>query len=548
VGPNNAGKSTLLREVHAAVGLEPSQILTLARVVASLELKVTGDESDAVAWLLQHGRLGRAGVGGEDVGLMPLTAGQQITHLWLSSVLPFQWGLAKTAARFGGAMRPFLVHYADTETRLQQSQAAQARNDAREVATHPLHALEDDRRRLTRASHLAEQVFGEPLHLDDYSAARRLKVGRLDVSAPTRDSDDGSYREALLALPELAEQGDGMRSFFGQLLPLLARTYPLVLVDEPEAFLHPPQAAQLGKALGDLVTENGVQLMLATHDRHLLSGLLESGVELSVVRIDRHRKAALAQQLSAAELHAVWSDPAVRYSNALDGLFHRLVILVEGDGDARFYAASLDAAAEQCDLPLAPSDVLFVPCNGKGGMAKLARALVGLGVPVVASPDLDILQKTGELRALLEALGGKWSDVAANHTAAVAGTVKKATPLLISDLVRALPTDQNAPLDEDVRELVRRLLGTAGGGWAAIKTAGIGALGGGGAGAAAAQLLESLDRTGLVAVREGELESFDHALGAGKTHWVAAALEAGVHKRIGPVTHIRRLIASGLQR
>jgi hypothetical protein len=366
------------------------------------------------------------------------------------------------------------------------------------------------------------------------------------MPAPVRDSDDGTYRDALLALPELAEQGDGMRSFFGQLLPLLARSYPLVLIDEPEAFLHPPQAALLGRALGDLAAENNVQLLLATHDRHLLTGLIESGVDLSVVRIDRKHKAALARQLSAANLRAVWSDPAVRYSNALDGLFHRLVVLVEGDGDARFYAASLDAAAEQGDLPFAPSDVLFVPCNGKGGMAKLARALVGLGVPVVASPDLDILQHAGELRTIIEALGGIWSDVANKHTAAVAGIAKRAAPLLISDLVQALPTDKSAPLDDEVREIVERLLRTAVGGWEAIKISGVSALGGGGAGAAGAELIEALDQRGLVAVREGELESFDHALGAGKARWVAAALEAGVQNRPGPIAHVRRLLEAGL--
>jgi len=86
--------------------------------------------------------------------------------------------------------------------------------------------------------------------------------------------------------------------------------------------------------------------------------MLESGVEISVVRIHRHRDSALARQLAAGDLRSVWSEPAVRYSNALDGLFHRLVVLVEGDGDARFYAASLDAASEQDSVSIGPSDVL----------------------------------------------------------------------------------------------------------------------------------------------------------------------------------------------
>lgn len=127
---------------------------------------------------------------------------------------------------------------------------------------HPLHSFEDDRRRLCRASRLAEEVFGEPLHLDDYSAAHRLKVGALNVAAPPRDADDNAYRDALLALPELAEQGDGIRSFFGQLLPLLARTYPLVLIDEPEAFFHPLR--QRGSD-----ARSGISLARAVHSSSL---------------------------------------------------------------------------------------------------------------------------------------------------------------------------------------------------------------------------------------------------------------------------------------
>ena len=546
VGPNNAGKSTLLREVHNLLGLSPGQVPATSRVVASVSLDLSGTDADLVAWLLAHARVAKTTDG--TMTLAPIGPGDTISPQWVAQdQLHYYWNVAATSGGLGSQLRGFFAHYANTENRLLQSHAAQVRNNANEPATHPVQALEDDRRRLTEASQLAQQVFHENLYLDDYSAQRRLKVGHLEIPAPPRDSDDSAYRDALLALPELAEQGDGMRSFFGQLLPLLARTFPLVLIDEPEAFLHPPQAALLGRALGDLATRNHTQLLLATHDRHLLTGLMDSGVALSVVRIDRHRPAPLARQLPPEDLRAVWSDPAVRYSNALDGLFHRLVVLVEGDGDARFYAAALAAEAEQGELDLAPSDVLFVPCNGKGGMAKLAAALVGLGVPVVASPDIDVLQKPGELKALLEALGGVWQEVADLRGKAVAGVETQQTPLLVRDLIASLP-ESDQRLDTDLSDQIKRFLRTTEGGWSQVKAGGVGALGSGGTGAAAAELLNKLDATGLVVVRQGELESFDHGLNASKSRWVAAALEADVHRREGPRAHVKRLVQVGTQR
>lgn len=205
------------------------------------------------------------------------------------------------------------------------------------------------------------------------------------------------------------------------------------------------------------------------------------------------------------------------------------MVLVEGDGDAQFYAAALDAAAEQGGLPISPSDVLFIPCSGKGGMARLSRALAGLGVPVVANPDLDILQNAGELRTIVEALGGTWATISADHGESVAAIAKGGAPLLVDDLLDALAHDHGKPLDREISDRIDRFLRTPGGGWAAVKSSGINAFGGGNAGVAVRRVLEKLSAIGLVPVNEGELESFDHDLGAGKSRWAMVALEARIH-------------------
>ena len=70
-------------------------------------------------------------------------------------------------------------------------------------------------------------------------------------------------------LPALEIQGDGMRSFTGALLSLLVHPRNIVLMDEPEAFLHPPQAKRLAETIAD-ETDSNSQLFLSTHDMEIV--------------------------------------------------------------------------------------------------------------------------------------------------------------------------------------------------------------------------------------------------------------------------------------
>jgi hypothetical protein len=84
-----------------------------------------------------------------------------------------------------------------------------------------------------------------PLTLNRYGALQ-LHLG-VPTEPATVPPPSRANLDAVLSLPLLHEQGDGVRSFVG-LLHSLARL-PLVLIDEPEAFLHPPHARLLGRVL-----------------------------------------------------------------------------------------------------------------------------------------------------------------------------------------------------------------------------------------------------------------------------------------------------------
>ena len=79
-----------------------------------------------------------------------------------------------------------------------------------------------------------------------------------ELGRPTKD-----YLGQLRKLPKLEDQGDGVRNYMGLILNMLAGHHDIILIDEPEAFLHPPQARLLARILAERASKQ--QLFLATH-------------------------------------------------------------------------------------------------------------------------------------------------------------------------------------------------------------------------------------------------------------------------------------------
>ena len=553
VGANNVGKSILLRQVMELLHrFRNNPVGEGYRLVESQELRLSGSRADLVAWLGAHSHfVDRPG----QTGFVRLGQQQPIpvasaAIVWDQAHGP--WDQAGIAPGSLGQLAPLLVYNGEPMNRAQMVGGVGARQSADEPPVHPLHSMQDDRALRRRLSELSEEVFGQPITLDLTSNALLLRVGTPSVPAPRLDESYAAYRANLVTLPPLAQQGDGMKSFLGLLLPLVTATYPIVFIDEPEAFLHPPQAAALGRALSTLVKENRLQVILATHDRNLLTGLLDvAGVPISIVRLHRDGNRTTPYQLNPDDVRRLWTDVALRYTNVLDGLFHRLVVIAESDRDCRFYAAALDAAHEAAPLQMPPSEVLFVPSNGKQGMARLVRALRAVRTPVVASPDLDILNDEAVLAGLVRELGGTWESVARDYRIATDPFRQPRDKVRRSDVLAAirsvLGTDPDAPYDADIRDRTLAQLRSHDSPWKLLKTAGDRAFNGAEATAAGERLLDALDAIGVVTVRVGEVERFARTVETGKgAAWLTAALEAQAHRDPAAIDHVRRLLRAGL--
>jgi len=200
---------------------------------------------------------------------------------------------------------------------------------------------------------------------------------------------------------DIAELSDGVRAFTGLTAAVMSADYRIMLVDEPEAFLHPPLTRKLGKRLTQLASDRGANVLASTHSPEFLMGCVQSGRGANVVRLTWRGGVATARLLPAAKLDALMKDPLLRSTGVLGALFHEGAIVCEADADRVFYAeinerllAARAGGADGC---------LFLNAQNKQTIRRILRPLREMGIPAVAIVDLDILKGREDFRDLLKA-------------------------------------------------------------------------------------------------------------------------------------------------
>jgi len=318
-----------------------------------------------------------------------------------------------------------------------------------------------------------------------------------------------------------------MRSFVGVILHATIVDYSIVMIDEPEAFLHPPQARQLGKLLARELPKDR-QLFIATHSTDFIQGVLDSeSANVRIVRIQRNGELNLINQLDAAAVRSLWQDPLLRYSNIFDGLFHQKVVLCEGDADCRFYSVVLDGQLESSQS--GPSaDVMFTHCGGKSRMPMVIRALRELGVSVAVIVDFDILNDAHPLREISEALGVSWGDISTSWTRVYNAVSAKKPELTTEEVVRAIQgilaeiSETYFPRDagRNIQAVLRRASP-----WYMAKQVGSTIIPSGDDTVAYLQVRDRLQTAGLFIVEIGEMERFVPSIGSHGPGWVNDVLQ-----------------------
>lgn len=295
----------------------------------------------------------------------------------------------------------------DTELRITSSNDL-VRNNQPEK--YPIYKLYNSETLATTLSDYFRQAFGVDLIVNrNEMRTVPLHIGQApDKTAYTIDKQDDYYKK-VSTLPKLQDQGDGMRSFASILLDTFTSEYSITLIDEPEAFLHPPQARVLGKMLAKNNPTNR-QLFISTHSEDFLQGLLDADNEnVTVIRINRIDNVNNISILENKEIKKLWGNPLLRYSNILSGLFHEKIVVCESDYDCLFYQAVMNAIYENKG-EIAP-DILFTHCGGKSRAKDVVKALRAVNVPVVAICDFDLLNSSQDFKPLITSFGVNWEKI-----------------------------------------------------------------------------------------------------------------------------------------
>lgn len=303
---------------------------------------------------------------------------------------------------------PSLVSYSGTIDRplLAYGEKRFGPNDPQ---TNTLSAIQDDYTLLAELSSDTKQLFGVDICLDTYSSEiAQFRIGDSFENYRTSKRNDRTYFDDLTSADLLKDAGDGIKGFVAAYLTLKSAKRPIILLDEPEAFLHPRQAYELGKIIGES-KRKGVQIFVTTHSADLVRGIfdtltLENASSYLLLKLNgrnacKHGRGA--NVVSGASLHLCMQKSNVSRAAAINGLFSEEVILVESDSDRIIYNKILNIMGIN-------KDALFIPTYSKDLMKGFIGFFATFGTPCRAIIDLDILNNWEKTKQILIAMGNIW--------------------------------------------------------------------------------------------------------------------------------------------
>jgi hypothetical protein len=484
VGANNSGKSRTIREIvsKSQGGDEYSDLV----VLKELDVEKKGTRTELESYVQRFGQPTDS-----DFVVRDWRVHRNAFHYWDHPYLK--------AGLCDGFIRNL-----DAANRLAICNL-QANVGYEDAPNKPQHLLYRDDVLMAKISRLFERAFGQGLMINYLGGMHvPIHIGNKPEGPKFLDRATKAYADEVKKHPALHLQGDGMRSYAGILFEAVASTRDVICIDEPEAFLHPPQARKLGQTMS---TEAQGQLIVATHDSDILRGFLEGNKgKVRILRIRRDGNLNWVYEASPDSIALLWKTPVLRFSRALDAIFHDQAILCEDDSDCRLISSVADHMQDAHQETWL--DTAYVPMGGKAGIPQAAEILRAVGVPVKVVLDFDAISDGGFLEKLVKAAGGDWAAAALRWRRVSAAITEGRTPseATIKADIRALLDSVGAdelPRKQDIDEAYKSKSP-----WAHIKRYGLDGVPKGQARQECELLVEMLENVGIYLIPTGEIESF----------------------------------------
>lgn len=391
VGPNNSGKSRILREVerYCRTGQKDANDVLLAELTFSgldpartsqsverLRQPPHPGEAQHVDHIFIGSRYGRQQV--------PLTALTEFMQAPMTNVTAFcQWYLRHLTLMLDGSSRIGLV-------------GQQGAGDLQRPPESSFQVLFRDDTKRHEVRRIVCEAFGRHFVLDPTNLGY-LRI-RLSERAPRDDMEErGIHADAVrfhAAAQVIDEASDGVKAFTGIVTEVMAGDPSVVLVDEPEAFLHPSLASKLAQEVARAALSADKRVFASTHSPQFVMGCIQSGAPVNIIRLTYRAGVATARVLPSDEILELMRHPLLRSTGLLSGLFYEFVVVTESDADRAFYQEVNERLLQfrpEWGIP----NCLFLNAQNKQTVQTLLKPLRKLGIPAVGVVDVDVLKEGG---------------------------------------------------------------------------------------------------------------------------------------------------------
>ncbi|MGN5191483.1 ATP-dependent nuclease [Aeromonas veronii] len=431
VGPNNSGKSKILSEIEQLCRSGNKDSTTL--ILDELVFCGLSDEKarEAIEHIRQQPNLGEA-INVDHVLIGSRYGRQQVN---LEQIIHFirnphenlpafcQWFLTHSTLILDGRSRINLVNQqpaGDLQAAPQTSFQVLFRDDAK-------------RKEVRR---MVSEAFGTFFVIDPTNVGK-FRI-RLAPRAPSNDQEErGLHAEAVSyhAGSQLIDTAsDGVKAFTGIVTEIMAGDPRVLLIDEPEAFLHPSLASKLGYEVSRAALTADKRVFVSTHSPAFVMGCIQSGAPVNIVRLTYRNGVATSRVLPSSEILELMRNPLLRSTGVLSGLFYEFVVVTESDADRAFYQEineRLIRLKPEWGIP----NCLFINAQNKQTIHTIIRPLRKLGIPAIGIVDIDVLKEGGVVWSNLLS-GANIPEITIQALAATRAAIKKAMDSSGKDMKR----------------------------------------------------------------------------------------------------------------
>lgn len=287
----------------------------------------------------------------------------------------------------------------------------QQAGDLQSRAANTLQTLFRDEIKRAEVRQIILEAF-DTYYVIDPTNVGNLRI-RLSKTPPISEIEEkGLHTSAVqfhsAALP-IQDTSDGVKAFVGIISEIIAGDPKVLLIDEPEAFLHPALAFKLGYEVCRSAVQSGKNVFVSTHSAQFLMGCIESGASLTIVRLSYKDGHATARALPNSEILRLMRHPLSRSTGLLNGLFYESVIVTEADTDRAFYQEINNRLNQQS---IGIRSCLFINAQNKQTIPTLVEPLRQLGIPAAGILDIDVIKEGGGVWSrLLTAAGLPASEI-----------------------------------------------------------------------------------------------------------------------------------------